>query len=115
MNGRIDLSDLKYGRFTEAEIQKLALRGGDLLIIRSNGSLDLVGRTALRLNCSMRMIDDPAQGTGLVVKVGDQRCKLCFGNRVYRGHTLRSLRLWSIGRQRKQKRWRFPEGCDTWV
>ena len=34
------------------------------------------------------MIDDPAQSTGLVVKVGDQRRKLCLGNTVYRGHTL---------------------------
>jgi type I restriction enzyme S subunit len=46
-DGRIDTSDLKYARFTDREIAKLALKEGDLLIIRSNGSLDLVGRTAL--------------------------------------------------------------------
>jgi len=45
--GRIDTSNLKYGRFTDAEIRKLALRTGDLLVIRSNGSLDLVGRAAV--------------------------------------------------------------------
>jgi hypothetical protein len=39
---------------------------------------------------SVRMIDDPAQSTGLVVKVDDQRHELCFGNRIYRIHTLRS-------------------------
>jgi hypothetical protein len=49
---------------------------------------------------SVRMIDDPAQRTGLVVKVGEQRRELCFGNRVYRGHTLRSLRSWLIGVRR---------------
>jgi hypothetical protein len=36
------------------------------------------------------MIDDPAQSTGLVVKVDDQRHELCFGNRIYKIHTLRS-------------------------
>lgn len=45
--GRIDTSDLKYGSFTDAEIRRLALREGDLLVIRSNGSLGLVGRAAL--------------------------------------------------------------------
>jgi hypothetical protein len=39
---------------------------------------------------SVRMIDEPAQSTGLVVKVDDQRHELCFGNRIYRIHTLRS-------------------------
>src|SRR5260370_4505219 len=39
---------------------------------------------------SVRMIDDPAQSTGLVVKVDDQRPELCFGNRIYKIHTLRS-------------------------
>jgi type I restriction enzyme S subunit len=47
INGHINTSDLKYGRFNEREIEKLALRIGDLLVIRSNGSLDLVGRAAL--------------------------------------------------------------------
>jgi type I restriction enzyme S subunit len=45
--GRIDLSDLKHASFSNAEIEKLALVPGDLLIIRSNGSLGLVGRIAL--------------------------------------------------------------------
>ncbi len=47
VDGRIDTSNLKYGRFNEKEIEKLALRSGDLLVIRSNGSLGLVGRAAL--------------------------------------------------------------------
>jgi hypothetical protein len=37
---------------------------------------------------SVRMIDDSAQSTGLVVKIGDQRRELCFGNRIHRGHKL---------------------------
>jgi len=46
VNGRIDLLDLKYGSFSSEEIRKLELRSGDVLVIRSNGSLDLVGRAA---------------------------------------------------------------------
>lgn len=43
-HGRPELSDLKYAEFDSAEQAKLALRVGDLLIIRSNGSVDLVGK-----------------------------------------------------------------------
>ena len=47
IDGRINTADLKYARFTGSEIEKLALRSGDILVIRSNGSLGLVGRAAL--------------------------------------------------------------------
>lgn len=43
-DGQPELSDLKYAQFDSTEQAKLALRVGDLLIIRSNGSLDLVGK-----------------------------------------------------------------------
>jgi type I restriction enzyme S subunit len=46
-NGRIDLSDLKHASFNEKDLKKLALVEGDLLVIRSNGSLALVGRSAI--------------------------------------------------------------------
>jgi hypothetical protein len=42
--GRIDSSDLKYAEFNDKELATLALREGDLLVIRSNGSLNLVRR-----------------------------------------------------------------------
>ena len=47
LEGSISHDDLKYAEFDQAEVEKLAIRAGDLLVIRSNGSLDLVGRTAL--------------------------------------------------------------------
>jgi type I restriction enzyme S subunit len=47
VTGRIDLSDLKYGRLSEAELCKLRLRPGDVLVCRTNGSLDLVGKAAV--------------------------------------------------------------------
>jgi type I restriction enzyme S subunit len=46
-NGQIDTSDMKYATFQPKEIAKLALRTGDLLVIRSNGSLGLVGKAAV--------------------------------------------------------------------
>ena len=45
--GRIDTTDLKHATFHKTELRKLTLRAGDLLVIRSNGSLGLVGRTAV--------------------------------------------------------------------
>lgn len=42
-HGRIDLTDLKRADFDAREVDKLSLREGDLLVIRSNGSVDLVG------------------------------------------------------------------------
>lgn len=43
----IKLDDLKRASFSPKEVDSLALRLGDVLIIRSNGSLDLVGRAAV--------------------------------------------------------------------
>ncbi len=45
-NGIIDDSDLKYAEFDDDEIETYRLKEGDLLTIRSNGSVDLVGRCA---------------------------------------------------------------------
>lgn len=52
--GRIDLGDMKSASFDAKELAKLMLRHGDILVIRSNGSLDLVGRSAI--------VDDSAAG-----------------------------------------------------
>ncbi len=46
-DGRIDVSDLKHAEFDRNEVQRLALEVGDLLVIRSNGSIDLVGKCGL--------------------------------------------------------------------
>lgn len=46
-NGIIDLSNLKYADFTADERRSWGLTPGDILVIRSNGSLDLVGKAAL--------------------------------------------------------------------
>lgn len=68
---KLDASDLKYADFTEKELKTLALKAGDLLVIRSNGSLDLVAKPALvdhkyegflyagyliRIRCNQKMV-----------------------------------------------------------
>ena len=46
-NGCIIDDDLKFAVFSDEEKEKYALKEGDLLTIRSNGSIDLVGKCAL--------------------------------------------------------------------
>lgn len=53
-SGSPDLTDLKFAEFDEKEYSKLSLIEGDLLTIRSNGSVDLVGKTCV--------IDKKAEG-----------------------------------------------------
>ncbi len=50
-DGFINDEDLKYAVFSEEEKEKYALKNGDLLTIRSNGSVDLVGKCAL-ISCN---------------------------------------------------------------
>jgi len=47
VQGYIDLNDLKYTDLDKKEYESLKLDAGDILLIRSNGSVSLVGRTAL--------------------------------------------------------------------
>jgi len=46
-NGYIIEDDLKFAVFSDEEKEKYSLKEGDLLTIRSNGSVDLVGKCAL--------------------------------------------------------------------
>jgi type I restriction enzyme S subunit len=45
--GKIALDDIKFGPLSPAEAADLSLRTGDILLIRSNGSLEIVGRAAV--------------------------------------------------------------------
>ena len=45
--GKVTIEDIKFGPLTAAEADELKLRCGDLLLIRSNGSLEIVGRAAV--------------------------------------------------------------------
>ena len=46
-SGQVTLEDLKFGPLNEGDREALALMAGDLLMIRSNGSLNIVGRSAV--------------------------------------------------------------------
>ncbi|MBV7477176.1 restriction endonuclease subunit S [Pseudomonas sp. PDM31] len=43
----INTNNLKYANFNAGEIKKLSLQRGDIVLIRSNGSVSLVGRSAV--------------------------------------------------------------------
>lgn len=45
--GRVSLDDMKFGPLSPSEIEDLGLLKGDILLIRSNGSLEIVGRAAV--------------------------------------------------------------------
>ncbi|WPD22168.1 MAG: restriction endonuclease subunit S [Candidatus Electrothrix scaldis] len=47
VSGRVDGSDLKYAEFDKSELDDYSIQDGDLLIIRSNGSVSIVGKAAL--------------------------------------------------------------------
>lgn len=46
-NGEINDEDLKFSSLDDKEMEKLSLQEDDILIIRSNGSVNLVGRSAI--------------------------------------------------------------------
>lgn len=46
-NGKVNIDDLKYTNLSNNEILELALEKNDILMIRSNGSTSIVGRTAI--------------------------------------------------------------------
>ena len=47
VSGKVDATDLKFAQFSPEEIAAYQLASGDLLMIRSNGSVSIVGKCAL--------------------------------------------------------------------
>lgn len=47
IGGKIDTDDMKYTNMDDSEIAKFQLKNGDVLIVRTNGQKDYVGRTAV--------------------------------------------------------------------
>lgn len=47
VSGRVNLADLKFADISDRDLARLVVRLNDLLVVRTNGSLDLVGRAAL--------------------------------------------------------------------
>ncbi|MDD1777141.1 MAG: restriction endonuclease subunit S [Candidatus Helarchaeota archaeon] len=47
LTGQLELADLKYGNLSDLEFKNLTLQPGDIIICRTNGSLDLIGKAAI--------------------------------------------------------------------
>ena len=64
VSGVIDDSDLKFAQFDDDEIQAYGLRRGDILIIRSNGSISIVGKCAV-----VRSRDEKYLHAGYLIRI----------------------------------------------
>ena len=84
--GVVTHSDLKYAELQEREFQQLRLRSGDILMIRSNGSVSLVGKSAL-----VREIDEGFAYAGYLIRLRPDFSKIIpdFLNLVIGSHDVR--------------------------
>ena len=76
--GVIDATDLKSANFNEAELEQHKLIEGDVLTIRSNGSLSLVGKPAL-----VRSVDTQFVYAGYLIRLRPIPGSLVPKNLVY--------------------------------
>ncbi len=84
--GVVNQSDLKYAELRDKEFQQLCLQSGDILMIRSNGSVSLVGRSAL-----VREIDKGFAYAGYLIRLRPDFSKIIpdFLNLVLGSHDVR--------------------------
>ena len=61
---KIDASDLKFAQFSKSEVAQYSLQAGDLLMIRSNGSISTVGRCAI-----VREVDEQYLHAGYLLRI----------------------------------------------
>ena len=64
---KISLDDLKYGALVQSDIDRLTLLEGDVLIVRTNGSRNLVGRCAV-----VPRMEEPTAFASYLIRI---RCK----------------------------------------
>jgi type I restriction enzyme, S subunit len=69
--GEIITSNLKYSKFTDNELSKLSLKKGDLVICRTNGSLDLVGKSAI-----IRELGKPYAFASYLIRIRPDQSKI---------------------------------------
>lgn len=70
-DGVIDRADLKYAALDDREFEQLRLREGDVLMIRSNGSVSLLGKAAL-----VRRDDVDSAYAGYLIRLRPDRNKI---------------------------------------
>jgi type I restriction enzyme S subunit len=69
--GIVDHDDLKYADLPTKEFQQLRLQSGDVLVIRSNGSVSLVGKSAL-----VREAEKDFAYAGYLIRIRPDRTKV---------------------------------------
>lgn len=84
----INFSDLKFTQLSLDEQEKLILNDGDVLIIRSNGSVSLVGRSAVYKTYNL-----PCAFAGYLIRVRVDRSRIIpeFLNMYLRSSAIRSI------------------------
>jgi type I restriction enzyme S subunit len=85
---RITLSDLKYTCLVERDSERLALSEGDILVVRTNGSLELVGRSAV-----VPKLDEPFAFASYMIRLRFDRKRITPG---YAQRMLQHLRVAGI-------------------
>ena len=86
VNGTIDTNDMKYTSLEPKDFEKLRLKCGDILIIRSNGSLNLVGRSAL---ITKKVEDYCYAGYLIRLRINNQKADSKFINYLIHSHLMR--------------------------
>ena len=71
VSGRVDHTDLKFAELPTKELNQLRLIPGDLLLIRSNGSVSLVGRSAV-----VRETEKDFAYAGYLIRLRPNRTKI---------------------------------------
>lgn len=86
VSGAVDSADLKFAQFDEDEIETYALRQGDILTIRSNGSVSIVGKCAL-----IRAQDEGFLYAGYLIRIRPIQSKILpeFLAHILSSHALR--------------------------
>ena len=82
---RIVLADLKYARLSARDSKRLLLSEGDVLVVRTNGSLELVGRSAV-----VPRLDEPSAFASYMIRLRFHRDRIAP---EYAQRMLRHLRV----------------------
>lgn len=82
---RINLANMKYARLDQRERQQLLLSEGDVLIVRTNGSLELVGRSAV-----VPTLEEPSAFASYLIRLRFDWKRIAPD---YAQHMLRHLRV----------------------
>ena len=87
VSGKIELSDLKFANFNQKELESYSLSLGDILFIRSNGSVSIVGKSALILQQHQKLIF-----AGYLIRIRPKKDKVLakYLNYQLGSHNLRS-------------------------